>query len=161
MTKRIFSIAVLLSSITHLFAQSHYDAFLYSESNLLGTARSSGMANAFGALGADMSVLSTNPAGLGVYQSVEFSYSLSLRGIDRTSYFKGNKITNNIGSFNVPSVGLVAPVKTDNNSNWKRFNIGLAYNTNTIFSSNTIQSGSFFESITFLHHGGFNTNEGS
>ena len=141
MTKRIFSIAILLLSITQLFAQSHYDAFLYSESNLLGTARSSGMANAFGALGADMSVLSTNPAGLGVYQSVEFSYSLSLRGIDRTSYFKGNKITNSIGSFNVPSVGLVAPVKTDNNSNWKRFNIGLAYNTNTIFSSNTIQSG--------------------
>ena len=79
MTKRIFSIAILLLSITQLFAQSHYDAFLYSESNLLGTARSSGMANAFGALGADMSVLSTNPAGLGVYQSVEFSYSLSLR----------------------------------------------------------------------------------
>ena len=74
--------------------------FSFSETNTYGTARSSAMANAFGALGADMSVLSTNPAGLGVYQSVEFSYSLSLTGIDKTSYFKGNKLTNSVGSFN-------------------------------------------------------------
>ena len=141
MTKYLFSIAILCLSVSQIMAQSHYDAFLFSETNTYGTARSSAMANAFGALGADMSVLSTNPAGLGVYQSVEFSYSLSLTGIDKTSYFKGNKLTNSVGSFNVPSIGLVAPVKTDNNSDWRRFNIGLAYNTNNIFTSNTVQSG--------------------
>ena len=141
MIQRIIPTTIFLFCLVNLSAQSHQDAFMFSETDFMGTARSAGMANAFGALGADMSVLSTNPAGLGVYQSLEFSYSLSLSGYDRTTYFKGNKIVNSVGSFNVPSIGLVAPVKTDNNSDWRRFNIGLAYNTSNIFRSNTVQSG--------------------
>ena len=142
MTKQLFSTVIFfLFSCSLLVAQNHQDAFLFSESANIGTARSSSMANAFGALGADVSVLSTNPAGLGVYQSYEFSYSLSLSGHDKTSYFKNNKIVNSVGSFNVPSVGFISPVKTDNNSDWRRFNIGLAYNTKHIFRSNTVQNG--------------------
>ncbi|MGC6470064.1 MAG: OmpP1/FadL family transporter [Flavobacteriales bacterium] len=135
----LFYILFLTSFIS--FAQNHQDALLFSENEIVGTARSASMANAFGALGADLSVLSTNPAGLGVYQSYEFAYSLNLSGRDMTSYFKNNKIVNSNGNFNVPSIGMIVPVYSNVDSDWRRANIGFAYNTHSIFKSSTIQNG--------------------
>lgn len=43
-----------------------------------GTARSAAMGGAFGSLGADMSSMGINPAGLGMYRSSEFSFSPSI-----------------------------------------------------------------------------------
>jgi len=138
MKKTILFVAFInLSLIT--FAQSHQDAFLHSETNIIGTARSSAMANAFGALGGDISVLSTNPAGLGIYQSYEFAYSLNLSGRDMTTYHKNNKIISSSGHFNIPSLGIVVPVKNNANSDWRRASIGIAYNTTKIYKSNSIQ----------------------
>ncbi|MBL0343571.1 MAG: hypothetical protein IPP71_23575 [Bacteroidetes bacterium] len=49
-----------------LKAQNEIDALRYSQSMFGSTARSLSMGGAFGALGADFSTLSTNPAGIGV-----------------------------------------------------------------------------------------------
>lgn len=140
MKKEILSFLVLFS-ILSVSAQTHEDALLFSENELVGTARSAGMSNAFGALGADLSTLSSNPAGLGVYQSYEFAFSLNLGGVDMASYYLDNKITNSSGNFNVPSFGLVAPIKSSPSSDWRRTNLGFAYNTTKVFKSNTVQSG--------------------
>ena len=43
-------------------AQTAYDAFLFSESNYEGTARTVAMGNAFTALGGDLGSISLNPA---------------------------------------------------------------------------------------------------
>lgn len=139
MIKYILSTCFAVTALT-AFSQSHQDALFFSQTDVIGTARTAGMANAFGALGADISTLSTNPAGLGVYQSYDFAYSLDLSGRDMTSYYKGNKIINSTGNFNLPSVGFVAPVTSNKESDWRRTNIGFAYNTTNIYRSNTIQS---------------------
>ena len=64
-TKYIFLFAALTALTVN--AQTQYDAFRFSESELNGTARFVGMGGAMGALGADISVMSTNPAGIGLF----------------------------------------------------------------------------------------------
>ena len=137
MRKEILTLLALFTIIS-TSGQTHEDALLFSENTVVGTARAAGMSNAFGALGADLSTLSNNPAGLGVYQSYDFSFSLNFTGVDMTSYFLGNKIINSSGNFNIPSFGLVTPLKSSSTSDWKRTNIGFAYNSTNIFKSNTI-----------------------
>ncbi len=139
MRKEILSLLALFT-IVITTAQTHEDALLFSENAVVGTARTAAMSNAFGALGADLSTLSNNPAGLGVYQSYEFAFSINLGGVDMASYYLDNKITNSSGNFNIPSVGLVTPLKSSTTSDWRRTNLGFAYNTTKIFKANTIQS---------------------
>ncbi len=59
-------------------AQSALDYRTLSASQLRGTARYMSMAGAFGALGGDISTLTQNPAGIGVYRSSEISATLDI-----------------------------------------------------------------------------------
>ena len=60
-------------------AQTGADLLRFSQYNYgLGTARSAAMGGAFTALGADLSSISINPAGLGMYRGSEVGLSLSL-----------------------------------------------------------------------------------
>ncbi|MBP6699281.1 MAG: aromatic hydrocarbon degradation protein, partial [Flavobacteriales bacterium] len=52
-----------------VLAQNEEDALRISTGQPGGTARSNGMANAFGALGADPVSISINPAGLALYRT--------------------------------------------------------------------------------------------
>ena len=49
-------------------AQNAYDAERVLSNDLNGTARFVGMGGAMGALGGDMSVMGTNPAGIGIFR---------------------------------------------------------------------------------------------
>ncbi|MBO7607980.1 MAG: hypothetical protein J6T28_10250 [Paludibacteraceae bacterium] len=61
------------------FSQNAYDALKLSQTNpVLGTARYSGMAGAFNALGGNPSAIKDNPAALGVYRSKDFTFTPSL-----------------------------------------------------------------------------------
>lgn len=71
--KRIFLISLISLATVSLFAQDEWDALRYSRVYYNGTARFTGLAGAFGAVGADPSVLATNPAGIGMYKSFEFT----------------------------------------------------------------------------------------
>ena len=51
---------------------------LFSDQSYTGTARSHAMGNAFGALGADMTSIHINPAGLGVYRTFSMSATTGL-----------------------------------------------------------------------------------
>ena len=66
MNKKGWYIGIMVLSSGWLFAQGEMDAYRFSQTELNGTARSMSMGGAFGALGGDMSVMSHNPAGLGV-----------------------------------------------------------------------------------------------
>ncbi len=62
-----------------VFSQNAYDAVKLSQTNpVLGTARYSGMAGAFNALGGNPSAIKDNPAALGVYRSKDFTFTPSL-----------------------------------------------------------------------------------
>jgi hypothetical protein len=53
---------------SYTWSQNEDDVFRYSYQESLGSARTMGMGGAFGALGADLSCLSGNPAGIGMYR---------------------------------------------------------------------------------------------
>ncbi|MBO7636427.1 MAG: outer membrane protein transport protein [Paludibacteraceae bacterium] len=58
------------------FSQSAYDALNYNQLDpVMGTARYSAMAGAFGALGGNPSVTKDNPAGIGVYKRCDLTFS--------------------------------------------------------------------------------------
>lgn len=56
-------------------AQNEEDAIRFSRISPFGTARSAAMGGAFGALGGDLSTLSTNPGGIGVFRKSEASFT--------------------------------------------------------------------------------------
>lgn len=61
------------------FSQNAIDALTMSQTNpVLGTARYSGMAGAFNALGGNPSAIKDNPAALGVYRSSDLTFSPSM-----------------------------------------------------------------------------------
>ena len=70
--KKILVSAILAGgAISAASAQGAVDAYTLSPTDLRGTARYMSMAGAFTALGGDLSTLSQNPAGIGVYRKSE------------------------------------------------------------------------------------------
>lgn len=101
MKKLFISIVALLSACTLAMAQEVFDLLKYSQQDLLGTAHSMSMANAMGAVGADATAVSINPAGLGIYRGGELSYTLSLANTDvESAYSRADKSKLSTGSFN-------------------------------------------------------------
>ncbi len=105
--KKIFLISALLVSFGVLLAQNEDDALRYSQNFYQGTARSMAMSGAFGALGADFSSLSTNPAGIALYRSSEFSVSPGLFTKKTESTYNGMFGEDNRSRFNLSNIGMV------------------------------------------------------
>lgn len=77
MIKRLLISAMCLAT-TSLWAQDIYSIQSLSQRDLNGTARYVGMGGAMSALGADISVMGSNPAGIGMYRRNDVAASLSL-----------------------------------------------------------------------------------
>ena len=72
MNKQILMMAALLSASTIAMAQDTYiNDRLTATDDVNGSARYVGMGGALGALGADLSVIGSNPAGIGLYRKSE------------------------------------------------------------------------------------------
>lgn len=105
--KRIQFILASLMITLAATAQNAADALRYSSVNYTGTARSAAMGNAFGALGADFSSLSINPAGIGVYKTSEAVFTPSLfQGATSSSFF-GSTGEDEKFNFNIASAGVI------------------------------------------------------
>ncbi len=82
--KKLYILALSVLFGTSAFAQEvpaivdSYDAEAIATEDLNGTARYVGMGGAMEALGADISVMGTNPAGIGLFRSNQLSTSLSI-----------------------------------------------------------------------------------
>ncbi|MEO5569653.1 MAG: hypothetical protein ABIT08_11590 [Bacteroidia bacterium] len=127
---------------TTVFAQSDVDAIRYSETSIAATARSLSMAGAFGALGADFSSLSTNPAGIAVYKRSEFTLTPALENRVTSTDYLGKKSVDNKYNFNMGNLGLVwAYPKENKNSGWKGFAFGIGYNRLNSFHSRSVYEG--------------------
>ena len=126
MKKGLLAISIIaLSSIT-LLAQNEIDALRFSQDAPLGTARFSAMSGAFGSLGGEFSALSLNPAGIGMYQFSEFSFTPSFNLNSNTSYY-GNKVTDYESGLKIGNIGLVFSSPREN-SEWKRINFAIGWN---------------------------------
>lgn len=127
----IASAAVLMG--TAAYAQSAIDGYRLSQQDLKGTARYMSMAGAFGALGGDLSTLSHNPGGIGVYRNSEVGLTLDL-DLQHAESTSGN-LTNGINQtkFLLNNIGFVWTMKLPS-STCPNFNIGFTYNKNASFN---------------------------
>ncbi len=122
MTKKILLLALMALPLA-ASAQYTFDVMQYSQTELRGTSRFVAMGGAFGALGGDISALSQNPGGIGVYRSSDLSFT---GGVD----FKKSKATGvniNTDKFTVSNIGYVGAIKT-NSDVLPNLNFGFTYN---------------------------------
>ncbi|MDR2887391.1 MAG: hypothetical protein LBV26_05235 [Bacteroidales bacterium] len=142
MKKIILTMVSALLAAGVLTAQTLDDALRYSQTFYSGTARFNSMGGAFTALGADMSTLSQNPAGIGMYRSSEFSITPSLNFVNSTASFNGGVTEDYLNKFNIGQAGYVANVfKSQNAGKSFMFNIGYSYNMTNNFRQNVLVSG--------------------
>ena len=138
MIKRILVIALAIS--TTLNAQNEVDALRYSTQENLGTARYSAMGGAFGSLGGEFSALSLNPAGIGMYQFSEFTFTPTFNLNSTKSYFNGTNTADYNTGLDIGNLGLVFTIpKAD--TDWKRINIAIGWNQLTSYDRNIIIEG--------------------
>jgi len=94
-----------------------------------GTARTIAIGGAIGALGADFSTLSSNPAGLGVFRKSEFIISPSVSSVNTSSSLDSGSPTDfRKNNFNLDNIGVVFYNKPRRKPKLKSFNLGIGYN---------------------------------
>lgn len=90
--KKIFIAVLGMVSLMPMAAQETYEVAEISTQDLNGTARYVGMGGAMEALGADISTISTNPAGIGLFRRSYISASMGLvTQMKESSFASANK----------------------------------------------------------------------
>ncbi|MDY0098309.1 MAG: hypothetical protein RBR81_03845 [Bacteroidales bacterium] len=136
--KRISLIfAAALVTIFSTSAQIVDDALRYSQIFYNGTARFNSMGGAFTALGGDISTLSQNPGGLGVFRSSEITFTPQLYHIKNSAGFYGIS-EDYLYNFNLGQAGIVNNIISNNNeSGLITLNVGYSFNKTNNFNSST------------------------
>ena len=121
-------------------AQTEIDALRYSQADIVGTARFSAMAGAYGALGGDFTTLSYNPAGIGFYQFSELTFTPSIGNVVATTYFGGGKNEDEKFHSNFSNFGYVVS-SPKSSKEWKRINLAFGYNRTANYKKRAYISG--------------------
>ncbi|MBO5835926.1 MAG: outer membrane protein transport protein [Bacteroidales bacterium] len=124
MKKVYISAITLLLAILPTMAQETFDLLKYNQQDVLGTARSMSMSNAMGAVGADVTAISINPAGLGIYRSGDVNLTLNLAN---TKVLSSSLVSDNT-KFNVSSFGYVFASDMHSDDELAFFNMAITYN---------------------------------
>lgn len=143
-------ICLIISSILCVYAgalaQNVDDALRYSRVFYGGTARFMSMGGAFTSLGGDISSLSQNPAGLGVFRSSEMTMTPQLM-YDKTSASFNGISEDYLYNFNLNQAGFVSNVISNNNSSGLiTFNFGYSFNKTNNLNQSVIIRGKNSES---------------
>ena len=120
-------------------AQNAYDAERVLGNELNGTARFVGMGGAMSALGGDISVMGTNPAGIGIFRRNDASISFGLNSTGTESRFNGTSMKEDKTRASLDQLGFVYAHKIGNTTSLRYVNFGFNYhkskNFNRLFSA--------------------------
>ncbi len=108
-------------------AQTSYNAGTVMESQLNGTARFVGMGGAMSALGADISTMSTNPAGIGLYRNSDVAVTLGWYNPNSKSTFNNEMYKDKVSRFSLDQAGFVYSSKLGNRTTLRYVNFGFGY----------------------------------
>ena len=128
--KHILIYFIFFTLTLKVHSQVTSDALLFSDIYQPSTARSLSLGGALGAMGADLSTMNINPAGLGIYRGSEISISPGLQFSTINSTFVSDSLlpesSISRSAFNFGGIGLVyAEEQTDD---WKFVNFSISYN---------------------------------
>ncbi|MBI1226484.1 MAG: hypothetical protein GC192_14720 [Bacteroidetes bacterium] len=145
----LFPLSALFLLPVFLKSQTIQDATRYSMLEVTGTARSAGLGGGLGALGADFSVLSTNPAGLATFRRSEFTFTPSFTNTTNESLLEGLNATNSETktNFNFNNIGLIISSKPLSTS-WTNTAFGVGLNRLGNYNQRAYYEGTSFGSIT-------------
>ncbi len=165
---RLAATALLLGTAFMANAQSPYvgESLNYARLQFGGPARTQGIAGANVALGADFGNLSSNPAGLGLFQKseVHFSPGVGIGSADASG--TGTALTNQKNSFHVASLGGVFTnrrASDDAESDWRggSFAVGFSrvtdFNTSFQYAGQVADNRSLFQYLREPGRGSFGT----
>ncbi len=131
---RIYALTVASCLSAVGMAQNQYDALTYMNSDLNGTARYVGMGGAMNALGADISTISSNPAGIGLFRKNDASISFGFNSNEATMGANRNAATEKRTVASFDQVGFVWSTKIGNETSVRYMNIGLNYHKRANFN---------------------------
>lgn len=138
----LISIFALIYQISN--AQNEVDALRYSQILFGGTARYTAMAGAFSSLGADISLMSTNPGGIGLYKTSEFAFTPTYFRSNTASEYYNESNKDSQGNFNIGNVGFVYTMPVGHGAQGSGFRfvqIGFGLNRLNNFYSRSIIRG--------------------
>ena len=155
--KKIFVMAAMVFAAMPMLAQETYENAKIATEDLNGTARYVGMGGAMEALGADISTISTNPAGIGLFRKSTVSVSAGLVSQqDAADFSEGNKT-----NISFDQIGFVFSTRTGQNS---YLNFGVNYhksrNFNYILSAVGLLSDASQNGLSFVKAIGDNDDKG-
>ena len=125
--KRLFFAMIAVAGTVSMMAQETYENAKLATENLNGTARYVGMGGAMEALGADISTMGTNPAGIGMFRKGMASVSFGSNSQQDVPDMFGTSKT----KMSFDQAGFVYSMRTDVDS-W--INFGLNYHKSTNFN---------------------------
>ena len=119
-----------------LLAQTDVDALRYATPDVQGTARNMALGNTMGTIGADITSISTNPAGIAKYSSTEFVLTPAISIAKSSSSFLGNTTKDSKVKFQLTNFGIAISKNNKSNAKWNGIKFGFALNRLANFNSN-------------------------
>lgn len=145
--KKLLTFCAFIATGYSGYAQFAEDALRFSEFGQGSTSRFKGLGNAQTALGGDISSLSGNPAGLGMFTKSDFSFTIDYTNSDVNSNYINqgfNAEKNKLGFNQIGGVFYTKAARTkgsDLQTGWLSFNFGIGYNKTNDFNTTIEYSG--------------------
>lgn len=158
MKKRIIwlSLALVAGQAGHAFAQDASDALRYSRLQFGGPARTQGIGGANVALGADFGNLTSNPAGLGLFQKSELHFTPGIGLGQSDARVEGGPTASQSAeknSLHVASLGAIFATRlpdNDQSSDWRGGGFALGFSRVADFNSASSYQGSLNGNQSYL-----------
>jgi hypothetical protein len=139
----LITVALVATTSYTTFAQSIDNALRFSILQPGSTARVTGVSGAFTALGADFGAISSNPAGLAMYRTDEFTVTPGFRLAASEASFGDNPATSDESTrFHLAQIGFVSNRNNDNeNARWRSVNFAIGLNQLANFRGSSYAEG--------------------
>jgi hypothetical protein len=127
----LFSLAALNTAVAQIYTYPNL-AKQFSTSYSVGTARMQALGGANTALGADLSSITGNPAGLGLYTRSEVNISLAHTGVQTKSNYLSSTSDASDSEIQMPTLGMVISSNNLSGGDWHG-SFGFGYSRQAIF----------------------------
>lgn len=131
MRKQVILFYLQIMLIAFANAQTDVDALRYSTPSLQGTARNIAVGNTMGTIGAEISALGTNPAGIAKFSATEFTITPAISIAKSKSTILNTSTKDDKVKFQLSNLGIVIAGRNSNKSNagkWNGLKFGFAIN---------------------------------